>query len=273
MTQKRNLQKIIKWVGVTVGYFSHFCKKLNIKILNTQNTINYSRNRCNTVTPTQMLVATVKKDQCTMKNIIYFLILFLICSCNFNSPKSNDNKVIDSTRLRNELIEKATTAINPEIINSKSSKDSSFIKYQNTSHSFSIDYPKNWKAIENYNPVIVFIANDNNPKSECNFNVIVIPDETRSLDDVFSANKREMEMYIKDVKCIGNGETVALNDLKYKKLISDFTNPKTGKKQRTVTYSFVKNKKSYIITFSTKPSAYSSNVTLFDLLIRTFKIN
>jgi len=33
MTQKRNLKKSIKWIGVTVGYFSHFYKKLNINIL------------------------------------------------------------------------------------------------------------------------------------------------------------------------------------------------------------------------------------------------
>ena len=34
MTQKRYLQKLTKWIGVTVGYFSHFYKKLIINTLN-----------------------------------------------------------------------------------------------------------------------------------------------------------------------------------------------------------------------------------------------
>jgi hypothetical protein len=69
MVQERNVQKLISWMGVTVGCFSYFYIFLNINRLNIF-TINYSRNRCNCATPTQMLAFIEKKPTTTQINKI-----------------------------------------------------------------------------------------------------------------------------------------------------------------------------------------------------------
>lgn len=206
---------------------------------------------------------------------IFIILPFIFISCLNQTEKQKkveeENKNLKGkvTQLEQTIAKRATEPLNPETI--PSHKDNTnFQDYSNQPHGFSISFPNEWEAMENVNPIIILYAKA--PESIRSFNVIVLQDETRSFKEVVDANKTEMISTFPDIKILYENNII-VNGMKGFTLSSTFTNPNSNLKKGTTTYFFLKNKKSYIITFSSSIDDVRQFKSQINQIINTFKIN
>ena len=203
-----------------------------------------------------------------------FIVLSILLTCCVNPIDDKQKLEAENSQLKQEvgnlkqtLIKRASEPLNPTIITP--TKDmKGYLSYSNTDQKFSISYPKDWDAVENYNPIIFFLTHD--PITKRSFNVIVIQEETRSFTDVALANKTEMKAAFPDYLMISE-ERVVIGDKQGLTFTSTFTNPKNNAKSSTVTYFFLQDNKSYIITFSTLPTDIDSYKPIITSIMSTFQ--
>lgn len=139
--------------------------------------------------------------------------------------------------------------------------------YDNTMHQFSIGYPRNWKQVSFQG--VVFAAMDE--RTNNNFNVVVISNERRSLENVTKANQAELKRNLPGLRIIDQDKGV-INGKSFTSTESQVHNPAIQGMQYIKTYCFVENSKAYIVTFGSAYAGRGDFTPIINEIIKSIEL-
>ncbi len=120
-----------------------------------------------------------------------------------------------------------------------------FDYYNNRNHKITIGYPKTWSQVNS--PGTIFAAVDE--RTARSINLVITEPEHRSLQNVTTANQRELKRNIPRVQKIQE-DSGDIKNINYTVTEYRFYNPSISGNMFLAIYCFVENRKAYIITFS-----------------------
>ena len=156
-----------------------------------------------------------------------------------------------------------------EDITENGSETSNMTFHQSKKYNYSIRYPKEWVMVEDYNQMLVFVAADES--SSKNFNIVIINDEKRGLKKSVEGNKSEMKMTFPDVKVLDEYK-IRINGMESIKVDTQCTNIHGTGQQYNSMYSFLYNKKLYIVNFGCEISEVNAYKETIKKIISSFII-
>ncbi len=157
-----------------------------------------------------------------------------------------------------------------EVINENDFNTSNLIYHQDRSNKFSIKYPNNWDAIEDYNQVIALLSyNDFSSKG---YNISVIKNTSRTLEKLVESNKKQMMNSFADAKVLDE-YTLMVNGIKAIKVEVTATDIYGSKKLYYSIFSFLRNKDLYIVNFNCELDEMYDYKKEINKIISTFRIN
>lgn len=123
-------------------------------------------------------------------------------------------------------------------------RNENFKYHTSRAHQFTVGYPKHWKEVSFQG--VYFAAMDE--RTNFNFNIVVMPNERRSLEAVTKGNQDELKRNLRGLEII-NESSGEINGNNYTNTISKVYNPSISGMQYINTYCFVENRNAYIVTF------------------------
>lgn len=156
-----------------------------------------------------------------------------------------------------------------EIIVEDILKTSDMMFHKSSEYKYSIKYPKDWVIMEDYNQMLVFVAADE--FSTRNFNISIINNVKRNLEKLVEGNNNEMRQIFPDAKIIQEYK-LKVNEMESIKTDIQATSIDESGQQFNSIYSFLQNKKLYIVNFGCDLKDADDYNDIIRKIISTFKI-
>jgi len=146
-------------------------------------------------------------------------------------------------------------------------RNENFKYHTSQTHQFTVGYPKHWKEVSFQG--VYFAAMDE--RTNFNFNIVVMPNERRSLEAVTKGNQDELKRNLRGLEIVSesSGE---INGNNYTNTISKFYNPSISGMQYINTYCFIENRKAYIVTFGSTYEQRKSFLPTIKEIINTLEL-
>lgn len=157
-----------------------------------------------------------------------------------------------------------------EIIQEDIMETSNMKLYKSPKDKFSIKYPQGWTVKENYNQLLVLMLENN--KTSLNFNVVIIRNVKRSLEDLVKGNLRDMKIGFPDVVVLDE-YNLYVNDMESIKVETEATNIDETHLQYNAIYSFLNHNNMYIVNFGCDADEKEKYQSTIKKIISTFKIS
>lgn len=119
-------------------------------------------------------------------------------------------------------------------------------QHRSIKYNYSIKHPEEWLTMEDYNQMIVFVAEDE--LSSKNFNIVIINNVKRNLHELVEGNKADMKHTFPDA-LVKEEYLLRVNGMESIRVDVEATNLYGSGKQYNSMYSFLHKNKLYIVNF------------------------